>query len=224
MVSANEKKFLPDPTAPAEPWRIFRIMAEFVEAIEDLSGVPPGISVFGSARTKPEDPVYQAGVRMGNLIVQNGFSVITGGGPGVMEAANRGGRESGGPSIGLCIELPMEQRVNDYLTHQINFRHFFVRKVIFVRYSCAFIGLPGGYGTMDELFECLTLIATNKIPRIPVVLLSQDYWGGLLQWMKEVMVGRGSILMDEFEMIRVVETPDEAMSFILQYRTGQQDR
>lgn len=212
--SLQEKRYNVSVPSANEPWRIFRIMAEFVEAIEDLANVPPGVAVFGSARTLPEDPAYQLGVRMGRLVVQDGFSVITGGGPGIMEAANRGAREAGGVSIGLCIELPMEQRTNAYLTHQIEFRHFFVRKVMFVRYSRAFVGLPGGFGTMDELFECLTLIATDKIPDMPVILISREYWGGMLDWIYHTMVKRGALSEEEFHLIQVVESPEEAMEMI----------
>jgi len=211
------KQYLTSSLSTNEPWRIFRIMAEFVEAIEDLSNIPPGVSVFGSARTGVEDEMYQVAVRLGGLIVRNGYSVITGGGPGIMEAANRGAFEAKGESVGLCIELPLEQKTNDYITTQLNFRHFFVRKVMFVRYARAFIGLPGGFGTMDELFECLTLIMTDKIQPFPVILISSDYWGGLLEWMKNTMVKRGMIYSSELDFIHVVETPEEAMEIILRY-------
>jgi uncharacterized protein (TIGR00730 family) len=213
----QEMRYSVNVPSSSEPWRIFRIMSEFVDAIEDLANIPPGVVVFGSARTLPQDPMYQLGLHMGQLVVQNGYSVITGGGPGMMEAANRGAREAGGISVGLCIELPMEQRTNAYLTHQLDFRHFFVRKVMFVRYSRAFIGLPGGFGTMDELFECLTLIATNKIPHIPVILISREYWGGLLDWIHNTMVKRGALMQEEFDLIQIVESPEEAMDFIRRY-------
>ncbi len=217
MFSESNHSYIVNSLSTSEPWRIFRIMAEFVEAIEEMSQIPPGVSVFGSARTRPEDPMYQLAVQLGQLIVRNGYSVITGGGPGIMEAANRGAFEAKGHSVGLCIELPREQTTNAYLTTQLIFRHFFVRKVMFVRYARAFIGVPGGYGTMDELFECLTLIMTRKIRPFPVILLSRQYWGGLLDWMKSVMVKQGMIDPAEFDFIQVVETPEEAMRIILSY-------
>jgi uncharacterized protein (TIGR00730 family) len=197
-----------------EPWRIFRIIAEFVEGFEELAEIPPGVAIFGSARAKPDDPFYSLSERLARLIVGNGYSIITGGGPGIMEAANKGALEAGGESVGLCIELPLEQKPNPYLKTLLSFRYFFVRKVMFVRYSCAFVCMPGGFGTMDELFEALTLIQTFKIRPIPVILFSRDYWGGLLDWIRDTMVRRGMILPRDYQRISVVEEPEEAVALI----------
>src|SRR5690606_9892949 len=169
----------------ADPWRVLRIQAEFVEGFGQLAELPKAVTVFGSARTPGDSPDYDMGRRLGRALAKAGFAVITGGGPGVMEAANRGATEvDGGVSVGLGIELPFEQRMNDYVDLGIEFRYFFVRKTMFVKYSCGFIALPGGFGTLDELFEALTLVQTRKVTSFPVILMGSEFWGGLVDWIK----------------------------------------
>src|SRR5678809_411565 len=174
----------PDECTHTHPWRVFRIMGEFVEGFDELATLSRGIAIFGSARTKPDDPDYQAAQETGALLAAKGFAVITGGGPGIMEAANRGAFEAGGLSIGCNIELPFEQKANAYQTLSLTFKYFFVRKMMFVKYSLAFIIFPGGFGTCDELFEALTLIQTRKIRNFPVVLFGTKYWQGLMDWIR----------------------------------------
>ena len=168
-----------------DPWRVLRIMGEFVEGFDTLADVRNAVCIFGSARTKPNDPYYQWGLETARLLAKEGFPIITGGGPGVMEAANRGAQEGGGLSIGCNIELPFEQGTNPYVHRSINFRYFFVRKTMFVKYSTAFVVFPGGYGTMDELFEALTLVQTGKVKQFPVVLFGREYWEGLVAWLRD---------------------------------------
>jgi hypothetical protein len=198
-----------------DPWRIFKIMGEFVDGFDDLARIPPGVSIFGSARLVPEDKYYQAAVETGRLIAKAKYAVITGGGPGIMEAGNKGAFEAGGISIGCNIELPFEQMPNPYQTISITFNYFFVRKVMFVKYSVAFIIFPGGFGTMDELFEALTLIQTRKIRNFPVVLFGKDYWGGMVQWIKEMMIGNKTISPEDLDLLFVTDSPEDAVNFIL---------
>lgn len=197
-----------------DPWRVFRIMSEFVEGFDTLSGAGPAVTVFGSARTKPNHPDYKAGQEIGFKLSKAGYAVITGGGPGIMEAANRGATDAKGTSIGLNIELPMEQNVNPYVNVPIGFRYFFVRKVMFIKYASAVVVMPGGLGTMDECFEVLTLIQTNKIKRIPVILYDRSYWAGLIDWIQTSMVQRGMVSKKELEMFSVADTPDEVLKEI----------
>jgi len=197
-----------------DAWRVFRIMSEFVEGFEEMQRFYPGVSVFGSARTKPSNPYYKLGVEVGKKLVGAGFSVITGGGPGIMEAANRGATQAGGNSIGLNIQLPFEQKENPYVGHGIEFHYFFCRKVMFVKYSVAFIILPGGFGTMDELFESLTLIQTHRILPFPVVLMGKDYWRGLVRWLKNTMLENGCISPPDPDLIHHTDDPDEAVAII----------
>lgn len=198
-----------------ETWRIFRIMSEFVEGFEEMSRVGPCVTVFGSSRTKPEHTVYQQAVQCARLLVEAGFGVITGGGPGVMEAANRGAFEAKGVSIGLNISLPHEQRPNPYQTHELSFRYFFVRKVMFVKYATAFIIFPGGFGTMDEFFESMTLIQTLKIRPFPVVCVGHDYWDGLVDWIRKTMLEQyEAIDADDMERFRVTDDVAEAVQII----------
>src|ERR671913_495780 len=178
----------PDEFTHTDPWRVFRIMGEFVEGFDELATLSRGIAIFGSARTKPDDPDYKAAQETGALLAAQGFAVITGGGPGIMEAANRGAFDAGGLSIGCNIELPFEQRSNQYQTLSLTFKYFFVRKMMFVKYSLAFVIFPGGFGTFDELFEALTLIQTKKIRNLPIVLFGKSYWSGLLDWLRAVML------------------------------------
>ncbi|MDA0634164.1 TIGR00730 family Rossman fold protein [Nonomuraea sp. MCN248] len=198
-----------------DPWRVLRIQAEFVEGFGQLAELPRAVTVFGSARTPEETPDYETGRKLGIALAQAGFAVITGGGPGVMEAANRGATEvDGGVSVGLGIELPFEQRMNDYVDLGIEFRYFFVRKTMFVKYSCGFIALPGGFGTLDELFESLTLVQTRKVTSFPVVLMGSEFWGGLLEWIKSQLAGTGKIAPQDLDLIKVTDDVDEAVKII----------
>ncbi|GGT28835.1 cytokinin riboside 5'-monophosphate phosphoribohydrolase [Nonomuraea spiralis] len=199
-----------------DPWRVLRIQAEFVEGFGQLAELPAAITVFGSARTPEGTPEYQMGRRLGRALAESGYAVITGGGPGVMEAANRGAVEvEGAVSVGLGIELPFEQRMNDYVDLGIEFRYFFVRKTMFVKYSRGFIALPGGFGTLDELFEALTLVQTHKVTSFPVVLMGSEFWSGLLDWIKSTLLGTGKIAPQDLDLISVTDDPDEAVRIIV---------
>ena len=199
----------------ADPWRVLRIQSEFVEGFGALAEVGPAVSVFGSARTKPLDPNYALGVAVGRALVQAGYAVITGGGPGAMEAANKGALEAGGTSIGLGIELPFEQGLNRYVDLGVNFRYFFARKTMFVKYAQGFIVLPGGFGTLDELFEAVTLVQTRKVTSFPLVLMGTAYWGGLLTWLRESAAAGGTITMADIDLLHVTDDVDEAVSIIV---------
>lgn len=198
-----------------DPWRIFKIMGEFVDGFDDLARIPPGVSIFGSARIQPDSEYYQAAVETGRLLAKAGYAVITGGGPGIMEAGNKGAQEAGGISIGCNIELPFEQAPNPYQSVSLTFNYFFVRKVMFVKYAVAFIIFPGGFGTMDELFEALTLIQTRKIRNFPVVLFGSKYWGGLAQWIKDTMIGQATISPEDIELLVVTDSPEEAVQTVI---------
>ncbi|MEO9239612.1 MAG: TIGR00730 family Rossman fold protein [Jatrophihabitantaceae bacterium] len=197
-----------------DPWRVLRIQSEFVEGFGLLAELGPAVSVFGSARTKPDQPDYQTGVALGAALANAGYAVITGGGPGAMEAANRGACEAGGASVGLGIELPFEQRLNDWVDIGLNFRYFFARKTMFVKYAQAFVILPGGFGTLDELFEALTLVQTRKVTRFPVILFGTRYWSGLLAWIRDTMLPEGKVAAADLELIRLTDSVDEAVSII----------
>jgi len=212
-----EKQYLVDELSKEESWRIFRIMAEFVESIEVLSGVHNAVTIFGSARVKPGDPYYQKTEKLGQLLAQNGFAVITGGGPGIMEAANKGAAEAGGQSVGMNIKLPFEQKPNPYANLQLDYKYFFIRKVMFVKYAVAYVIMPGGYGTMDEFFEALTLIQTKRMKSFPVILMGRDYWQGLLDWLKNTMLQKGMILPFDIEMIQIIDEPEEVVKHIKKY-------
>ncbi len=199
----------------ADPWRVFRIMAEFVEGFDDMSKIHPAVSIFGSARTKPDNHYYKKAEEIAKKLVQSGFSVITGGGGGIMEAGNKGAAEENGVSVGLNIELPFEQQPNPYINKLILFRYFFVRKVMFVKYASGFIIFPGGFGTMDELFESLTLMQTNKIATFPVVLFGKEYWSGLYEWIKKTMLEEGKYISEEdMDLFIMTDDTDEAISHI----------
>jgi uncharacterized protein (TIGR00730 family) len=200
----------------AEAWRSLRIMSEFVEGFGALEGIPPAISVFGSARVGEDDPMYAAARAFGAAAARAGFAVITGGGPGTMEAANRGCHEGGGLSIGCNIELPFEQKLNAYVDLGIDFRYFFVRKTMFVKYAEGFVVFPGGFGTLDELFEALTLIQTGKVLHFPVVLYGSTYWGGLLGWLHDRVLAEAKVFPDDLEIFRVLDDPDETISYIVE--------
>jgi len=209
-----KKHYLINETTVEDSWRMFHIMAEFIEGFETLSDSHPSVTIFGSTRIKPEDEVYQKAERIGQLLAENGFGVITGGGPGVMEAANKGALSAGGRSIGLNVELPMEQNPNPYTNIHLSFRYFFVRKVMFVKYAVAYIILPGGFGTLDELFESITLIQTHKIKPFPVILVGSTYWGGLLNWIKEVVLKEGKISPSDLEIFQLIDEPSEIVRAI----------
>ncbi|TMR95507.1 TIGR00730 family Rossman fold protein [Nonomuraea basaltis] len=199
-----------------DPWRVLRIQAEFVEGFGQLAELPPAVTVFGSARTPADTSDYRIGQALGRALAEAGYAVITGGGPGVMESANRGAREvEGAVSVGLGIELPFEQRMNDYVDLGIEFRYFFVRKTMFVKYSCGFIALPGGFGTLDELFEALTLVQTHKVTSFPVVLVGTEFWGGLLDWIKGTLLSTGKIAEQDLDLINVTDDVDEAVHIIV---------
>jgi uncharacterized protein (TIGR00730 family) len=197
-----------------DPWRVLRIQAEFVEGFGLLAGLPKGVSVFGSARTKPDSEEYALAERIGAMLAEAGYTVITGGGPGIMEAANKGASAAGGISAGLGIELPFEQSLNEYIDIGIEFRYFFVRKTMFVKYSEAFVVLPGGFGTLDELFEAVTLVQTTKITRFPIVLVGTEFWGGLVDWIKNRMLSSGKIGPTDMELINVTDDPAEVVRII----------
>jgi len=201
-----------------DPWRIFRIMAEFVDSFEALSQVGPAVTIFGSARMGPDDPHYAAAVDLAAGLAKHKLAVITGGGPGVMEAANRGAARAKGKSVGLNIELPHEQKGNRYANIPIHFHYFFSRKVCFVKYSMAFVFMPGGFGTLDEFFEVLTLVQTRRIPEFPLILFGRAYWKGLLRWIKEQMEDKGPFISPgDLDLVKVTDDPKEAIEIILDY-------
>ncbi|WP_299665119.1 TIGR00730 family Rossman fold protein [uncultured Polaribacter sp.] len=199
-----------------DSWAIFKIMAEFVEGYEKLSKIGPSVSIFGSARTKPDHPYYKLAEEVAFKLTQNGYGVITGGGPGIMEAGNKGANRGKGISVGLNIELPFEQHDNPWIDpgKSLDFDYFFVRKVMFVKYSQGFIVMPGGFGTLDELFEAITLIQTKKIGRFPIVLVGTKFWGGLLDWIKQTLITENNIGLEDLKLFRVVDTADEAIDHL----------
>jgi uncharacterized protein (TIGR00730 family) len=205
--------------AQDDVWRIFRVMAEFVEGFTLLSKQENLVSVFGSARTKPGDRYYELGVNVATELVKRGFNILTGGGPGIMEAANKGAKKQGGASVGVNIELPFEQNANPFVDNNrlITFRHFFVRKVMFVKYAHGFVVLPGGFGTLDEFFEAITLIQTKKTNPFPVILMGSEYWGGLVKWIKEVMLPAGTISAADLDLFIVLDDPAKAAEIIEEF-------
>jgi uncharacterized protein (TIGR00730 family) len=200
-----------------DPWRIFRIMAEFVDSFEEMSRLGTAVSIFGSARTSPADPWYEKAYRTAWRLAEHKYAVITGGGPGIMEAANKGATEAGGVSVGLNIQLPNEQKPNPFANRQLNFHYFFIRKVCFVKYASGFVLFPGGFGTLDEMFESLTLIQTERIAPFPVVLMGRDYWGGLLRWMEDRLRAQQMIAGTDLKLFRVTDEPQEAVDYIVGY-------
>jgi hypothetical protein len=213
----EDRQYLVDALSIEESWRIFRIMAEFVEGIEALSKLKRAVTIFGSARVRPNDPYYEKTEYLARKLVENGFSVITGGGPGIMEAANKGAAEAGGQSVGLNIRLPYEQKPNPYANTILEYKYFFIRKVMFVKYAMAYVILPGGYGTMDELFEALTLIQTKRIKPFPVVLMGSEYWKGLTDWLRDTMYGRDKIEQADLDSIQIIDDPDEVVRHIKKF-------
>ena len=206
---------LQDPDFANDTWRIFRIMAEFVEGFESLSRIPKGVTVFGSARSRPGEEDYRRAEELGRALAGAGHAVITGGGPGDMEAANKGALEAGGQSIGIAIELPFEDKPNPYLTTTLSFRYFFVRKVMFVKYSKAFVFLPGGFGTLDEMFEAVTLVQTRKVEPLPVILFGDDaYWDGLLRWVRETLLQRGKVSPEDLGILKRARSTREILDLV----------
>lgn len=213
----EDKQYLVDALSIEESWRIFRIMAEFVDAIETLSKLKNSVTIFGSARVRPEDPYYKKTEYLARRLAENGFSVITGGGPGIMEAANKGAAAAGGQSVGMNIRLPYEQKPNPYANTIIEYKYFFIRKVMFVKYAVAYVILPGGFGTMDELFEALTLIQTKRIKGFPVIMMGSEYWQGLLDWLKNTMLQNDKIEPHDLEIIQVIDDPDDIVRHIKKF-------
>jgi hypothetical protein len=230
LPTEDEQLLASPPQQPAEQlflksdsWRVLRIMGEFVWGFDNLADVSDGVTIFGSARTQAGDPQYEMAVETARLLAKAGIPVITGGGPGIMEAANRGAMEGGGMSIGCNIELPFEQGSNAYLTRSLNFKFFFVRKMMFVKYATAFIVFPGGYGTLDELFEALTLIQTGKVKHFPVVLFGRDYWSGLVDWLTRTVAGERKVNPSDLDLFKVTDDPAEAAAIVIEARRQRPD-
>jgi uncharacterized protein (TIGR00730 family) len=220
----EDRKLLDKPSRSemlqSDSWRVLRIMSEFVEGFEHLADIYPAVSIFGSARTVLADRYYDEAVKTAELLARAGFSIITGGGPGIMEAANRGAKNGGGISIGCNIELPFEQSINEYVDKAMTFRYFFVRKTMFIKYSEAFITFPGGFGTLDELFGALTLIQTKKISDFPVILYGSEYWGGLIDWMRARLLTENKIRKEDIESIHVVDDPQRVVEIVTGFHTN----
>ena len=210
----SEKQYLIDAITVNDSWRLFKIISEFVDGFETLSDIYPCVSVFGSARVLPGEETYEKTVVIARKLAENGFNIITGGGPGIMEAANRGAREGRAKSIGLNIHLPLEQKSNPYVDIDLEFKYFFVRKVMFIKYAQAYIGMPGGFGTLDEIFEAMTLIQTKRIKPFPVILVGSDYWNGLLEWMRSDLLGRNKVSPEDMDMFTILDDPDEVVKTI----------
>lgn len=223
----EDEKLLQSPTSDlasftrTDPWRVMRITSEFVEGFDALADITKGVTIFGSARTGPDDPQYDAARETAKILAQHGFSIITGAGPGIMEAANKGAQEGGGHSVGCNIELPFEQGANPYVDTLVNFRYFFVRKTMFIKYSNAFIIFPGGFGTLDELFEALTLIQTGKIYQFPVILFGRHYWAGLVRWISSRLAGEGKISPGDLDLLLLTDDPAEAAQAVIDAHDAQ---
>ena len=219
-VTEDEKLLQPSPSRDdfrqTDPWRVMRIMGEFIEGFDNLAGIDKGVTIFGSARTHPDDPQYQAAQEVARLLAEAGFAIITGAGPGIMEAANKGAKLAGGRSVGCNIELPFEQGANPYVDTLVNFRYFFVRKTMFIKYSNAFIIFPGGFGTLDEAFEALTLIQTGKIYQFPVILFGRHYWAGLIRWLQSRVLSEGKISPGDLDLMLLTDDPQEAAHAVIQ--------
>jgi uncharacterized protein (TIGR00730 family) len=209
-----EKQFLIDDFKIGESWRLFKIMGEFVEGVEALHNIGPAVSIFGSARIKPTDQIYKQAEEIAARFVQNNFAVITGGGGGIMAAANKGAAEAGGTSVGLNINLPFEQKPNRYANVTLEFDYFFIRKVMFVKYAFAYVILPGGFGTLDELFEAVTLIQTQRIKPLPVILVGSDYWSGLIDWIKSRLLTEKRISTEDADILQIMDDPDEIVQTV----------
>ncbi len=210
----HERQYVVDDLTKNDTWRMFNILAEFVEGFDVMPEVYPAVTIFGSSRAHPNSLTYKTTENVARLLVKNGFNVISGGGPGVMEAANKGAAEAGGKSVGLHIHLPNEQKPNKYANVRLDFKYFFIRKLMFVKYAVAYIIMPGGFGTLDELFEALTLIQTNRIKFFPVILIDSKYWKGLIDWIKGTLIKEKSISEPDLEILNLVDTPEEAVGII----------
>lgn len=211
-----EKQHLVDELQLSEAWRLFKIMGEFVDGVEALYDLGPAVSIFGSARMSGDNPYYQKALELAEMLAENGFAVITGGGGGIMEAANKGAAEKNGNSVGLNIKLPREQKPNDYANILVEFKYFFVRKVMFVKYATAYVIMPGGFGTLDELFEAVTLIQTDRIRPLPVILFGRDYWAGLLDWIKEQLLSNHMVSPGDMDIIHLTDDPAEVIEIVKQ--------
>jgi len=212
-----EKQYVIDDIALKDTWRLFHIIAEFVEGFENLADIHPAISIFGSSRCKEGDLLYTRTYNLSRLLAKNGFNIITGGGGGVMEAANRGASEEGAKSVGINIELPLEQKPNPYSNIRLNYRYFFVRKVMFLKYAVAFIMLPGGFGTLDECFEAITLIQTKKMRPFPIILVDSSYWNGLIEWIREKLLSSGTITKEDMNIFKVMDEPEEIIEYVKKF-------
>jgi uncharacterized protein (TIGR00730 family) len=213
----DRKQYVVDAMSVEESWRVFRIMAEFVDAIETLSDIKHAVSIFGSARTKQDDPYYQKAELLARRLAEAGFGVITGGGPGIMEAGNKGAAEAGGQSVGMNIRLPFEQKPNPFANISIDYKYFFIRKVMFVKYAMAYVIFPGGFGTLDELFEATTLIQTKRIKSFPVILMGSEYWKGLVDWLKKTMLRDNKISPEDLNLFQIIDDPEEVVRHIQKY-------
>ncbi len=209
-----EKQFVIDDLKLGESWRLFKILGEFVEGVEGLHELGPAVSIFGSARTQSDDPYYHLAEKIAACFATQGFSVITGGGGGIMEAANKGASEAGGQSVGLNIKLPFEQKPNPFANIELEFNYFFIRKVMFIKYAAAYVGLPGGFGTLDEIFEVMTLIQTQRVRPFPVILAGSDYWSGLLDWIRARLKDAGMISPDDMDIVQVMDDPEEMVAAV----------
>ncbi|MBP3730080.1 MAG: TIGR00730 family Rossman fold protein [Mailhella sp.] len=210
----DSKQYVIDSLSAQESWRLFRILSEIVDGFEDLSDLPPCVSIFGSARPSSDHPYYQDAEKVAKLLGEAGYGIITGGGPGIMEAANKGASEAGVPSIGLHIHLPMEQQPNKYLSIRSDYRYFFLRKLMFIKYSIAYVVMPGGMGTIDELCEAFVLAQTHRIKPFPIILYKHEFWDGLITWMRQTMQKNAFLREDEFELLTICDTPEEVVSVI----------
>ena len=212
-----EKQFVIDDITLKESWRLFHIMAEFVEGFESLADISPAVTIFGSARAKEGDELYTRAYNLARVLGRNKFNIITGGGPGVMEAANRGAQEEGVKSVGINIQLPFEQKPNPYINVPLSYRYFFVRKVMFIKYAIAYIVLPGGYGTLDEFFEAITLIQTRKIRPFPVILVDSSFWSSLIDWINQNMLARNTVTKEDMAIYKVMDDPEEIVEYIKKF-------
>jgi uncharacterized protein (TIGR00730 family) len=210
----NENQYLIDDFKVQDSWRLFHILSEFVDGFETMAKVYPAVSIFGSARIQPESPEYKMTEKMAASLVKHGFNIISGGGPGIMEAANKGAAEAGGKSAGLNIQLPYEQKPNTYANVRLDFRYFFIRRVMFVKYAVAYIVMPGGFGTLDEFFEAITLIQTKKIRPFPVIMMGSSYWKGLIDWIKDTLVKEKTISESDLDIFQLVDDPEKAVDII----------
>ena len=218
MAKRINGKFAIDDFKSGESWRLFKIMGEFVEGIDSLNNIGPAVTVFGSARTTPDNIYYKKAEQIGSLLAKEGFAVVTGGGGGIMEAANKGAAKAGGISVGLNINIPFEQIPNEYADIRLEFKYFFIRKVMFIKYATAYVIIPGGFGTMDELFEAITLIQTQRIKPLPVILVGSEYWNGLMDWIKQRLLKDGMISPENFNIIQVLDEPKEIVKAIMDFK------